>query len=145
MSITEAGNLKALVFRNDSATNGDLYLEGTIKQIKSFLRSYVVVKPACMLDNHIKVDFTIKYSRNGRYNDKYVREVTQNLTQVEQQSRRQELDHQYKYRFLVYDETNNNIKPLFSKDQTITGGAGDLMIVVTGIPGSGFERCDATQ
>lgn len=55
------------------------------------------------------------------------------------------MDHQYKYRFLVYDETNNNIKPLYSKDQTITGGAGDLMIVVTGIPGSGFERCDATQ
>lgn len=80
MSITEAGNLKALVFRNDSASNGDLYLEGTIKQIKSFLKNYVVVKPACMLDNHIKVDFTIKYSRNGRYNDKYVREVTQNLT-----------------------------------------------------------------
>ena len=66
------------------------------------------------------------------------------LAQIQNQTIRQELDHQYKYRFLVLDD-NHNVKPLYEKDQTITGGAGDLMITVTGLPGSGFEYCDPTQ
>lgn len=45
---------------------------------------------------------------------------------------------------MVLDD-NNNVKPLFAKDQTIPGGAGDLMITITGLPGSGFEQCDPTQ
>ena len=49
----------------------------------------------------------------------------------------------YKYRFLVMDD-KNNIKPLYTKDQAVTGGAGDIMITVTGIQGSGFEQCDPT-
>lgn len=37
-----------------------------------------------------------------------------------------------------------NITPLYDKSQTITGGAGDLMLTITGLPGGGFEFCDPT-
>jgi len=52
-----------------------------------------------------------------------------------------ELDHEYKYRFLVMDESNN-ITPLYDKNQIVNGGAGDLMLTFTGHSGSGFEFCD---
>ena len=41
-------------------------------------------------------------------------------------------------------DDNGNLTPLFSRDQIIVGGAGDLMLNITGYPGSGLEFCDVT-
>lgn len=96
-----------------------------------------------MFDSKIEVKIKVSYQYLGKYTDENSREITANVAQIQNQTIRQELDHQYKYRFLVLDDSNN-VKPLFAKDQTITGGAGDLMITITGLPGSGFEQCDPT-
>jgi hypothetical protein len=139
----EQDKVTQLVLKNLTTTSGDIWLEGSIKQIRNFLKTNLIVKPACMFDNKISATFKISFSQSEKYNDKNIREVTVPLAQVQAQAIRQEFDHQYKYRFLLMDE-NNNLKPLYSKEQIVPGGAGDLMITITGLPGSGFEQCDPT-
>lgn len=55
-----------------------------------------------------------------------------------------ELDHQYKYRFLAMGDSGD-IVPLYTPSQTIAGGAGDLILTITGYEGSGFQYCDDTM
>ena len=39
---------------------------------------------------------------------------------------------------------SGDIVPLYSPNQTIAGGAGDLILTITGYEGSGFQYCDDT-
>ena len=50
----------------------------------------------------------------------------------------------YKYRFL-YLSDNGEYKPLYDSSQTLSGGAGDLVLTFKGLPGSGLEYCEATM
>jgi len=34
--------------------------------------------------------------------------------------------------------------PLYNPGQSIAGGGGDIVLKITGYPGSGFEFCDVT-
>jgi hypothetical protein len=55
--------------RNETSTTGDVYLEGSVHQIKNLLKHFLIVKPACMFDNNIKVDFHVSFASNGKYSD----------------------------------------------------------------------------
>ena len=66
----ETETTKEIVMKNETSSSGDVYLEGSMKQIKNFLKSNIVVKPACMYDSSIKVDIKVMYAMNGQYNDK---------------------------------------------------------------------------
>jgi len=140
MTPADLTSLKQLVLKNDSAT-GDLFLEGTIRQVKGLLKSYLIVKPSCMFDSKIEVKFKVSYFENGKFNEKNTREVSVNLAQV--QARKQEKEFQQKYRFLVQEDAQ--LRSLYSLEKAAPGGAGDLIITISGLPGSGFEYCDATQ
>ena len=39
---------------------------------------------------------------------------------------------------------NGDILPIYNPNQIIAGGGGDLILTITGHPGSGFENCDIT-
>lgn len=52
--------IKELIVKNET-TSGEVYLEGSIKQIKNLLKYHMVVRPACMFDSKIQVDFKISY------------------------------------------------------------------------------------
>lgn len=132
-----------LILKNETTGVGDLYIEGTVKQLKAMLKNNLIVKPACMFDQSIKIDIHVSFAANGKYSDQHSRQVSFELAQVQKAVIRSELDHEYKYRFLTMDEAGN-ITPLYSKDQTINGGAGDLMLTFTGFAGSGTEYCDIT-
>jgi hypothetical protein len=97
-----------------------------------------------MLDQSIKVEFHISFTNNGRYSDQHTRSINFEIAQVQKPTIRSELDHEYKYRFLTMDDAGN-INSLYSRDQTINGGAGDLMLYFTGLSGSGTEFCDVTK
>lgn len=63
--LTSTGNstadgLSQLIVKNETAT-GEIFLEGTIKQIKNLLKNHMVVRPACMFDSKIQVNFKINY------------------------------------------------------------------------------------
>lgn len=65
--------------KNETTNTGDVYLEGSMKQLKSLLKNNIVVKPACMYDSSINVDIKVMYALNGQYNDKNSREVNYEL------------------------------------------------------------------
>ena len=127
--------------KNETNTQGDLYIEGSIRQLKNLLKSHLLVKPACMFDSNIQVKFHVSFATNGKYNDKNTRETTVQLASIQTAAIRSEFDHEYKYRFLVKDDSNN-VTPLYDKNQIVNGGAGDLMLTFTGHAGSGLEYCD---
>ena len=76
---SEIETLKELVMKNETTNTGDVYLEGSMKQLKSLLKNNIVVKPACMYDSSINVDIKVMYALNGQYNDKNSREVNYEL------------------------------------------------------------------
>lgn len=40
---------------------------------------------------------------------------------------------------------NGDVVPIYDQGQNVRGGAGDLVLTFKGLPGSGFEYCEATQ
>jgi hypothetical protein len=68
--------------KNETSNTGDVYLEGSMKQLKNLLKNNIVVKPSCMYDTSIKVDIKIMYAINGQYNDKNSRSVEFELAQI---------------------------------------------------------------
>jgi hypothetical protein len=71
----DSESLNQLILKNETSTTGDVFMEGTIKQIKDLLKNHIVVKPACMFDSKIQVNFKVSYQHSGKYNDYNSREV----------------------------------------------------------------------
>ena len=144
VTVSETESIKELILKNETSAQGDVYVEGSMKQLRNLFKNHLVVKPACLFDTTIKLDVITRFANNdGRYQENDSRTRSFELSQVQKASVRSELDHNYKYRFLHVNEAGD-ILPLYSPSQTIAGGAGDLMLTFTGHKGSGFEYCDAT-
>ena len=72
-----------LVLKNESTSNGTVYLEGTQREIRTFLKSNMVVKPICMFDETLEVRFKVMYQEEGgTYSDLRSKETTISLSQV---------------------------------------------------------------
>ena len=52
-------------------------------------------------------------------------------------------DLELKYRFLHVTDTGDLV-PIYSSSQSVTQGAGDVLLTIHGYEGSGFERCEHT-
>ena len=141
MSRSEKESIRELVLKNETKGQGDVYIEGSIKQLKNLMRNHLVVKPACMFDSSIKVSIQVMFAQNGKYSEKNKREVQLDLAQVIKPSSPSELNHQFKYRFMQMAE-NGAITPLYDPTQTVEGGGGDLLLKFYGPAGSGFEFCE---
>lgn len=52
ISKSEEESVRELILKNQSKAeeDGDIYVEGSQRQVKRLLKQYLVVKPACMLD-----------------------------------------------------------------------------------------------
>lgn len=59
-----------LVLRNDTST-GELQIEGSIRQLRNFLKKHLIIKPACLFDTLINLDMQIMYAVNGQYSDNH--------------------------------------------------------------------------
>lgn len=141
-SRAERESIKELILRNETTTEGDVSAEGSIKQLKNLLKNHLVVKPACLFDNNIKVTIKVMFASNGQYSETHTKTVETELSQIQKEAVREELDHEYKYRFL-YLSDQGEILPLYNPSQAaVIGGGGDLLLTFSGYPGSGFEFCD---
>ena len=58
---------KLLIKKNDTrpVVGGELQIEGSIKQLKHLLKYNLIVIPACLFDNSIKVDIQVMYAENS--------------------------------------------------------------------------------
>jgi hypothetical protein len=56
-----------LIKKNDTrpVVGGELQIEGSIKQLKHLLKYNLIVIPACLFDNSIKVDIQVMYAENS--------------------------------------------------------------------------------
>ena len=81
-SKSEAETVRELVMKNETTKLGDVYLEGSMKQLKNLLKNHILVKPACLFDSSVKLDVKIMYAINGQYNDKNSRAVSFELAQI---------------------------------------------------------------
>lgn len=79
------GGLDSLVHKNETSS-GDIYLEGTIKQLKYFMKNNLVVKPLCMFDSKIQVNFQVSYQYLGKYLQENTRKVSAQLAQIQNQT-----------------------------------------------------------
>lgn len=143
VSRSEKETLSELILKNETEAQGDLYIEGSQRQLKSLLKKYLILKPACLFDAAINVEMKIMYAFEGQYSEGHTRTVNIDVAQVQKQIKRQELDHQLKYRFLHVTDTGDLV-PIFSKAQSINAGAGDVLLAFKGVEGSGFEQCEVT-
>ena len=114
-----------------------------MKQLKNLLKNHIIVKPACLFDQSIKLEAKVMFAQNGKYSEKHSRQVSFEMAQIQKASVRSELDHQYKYRFLALKD-NGDLMPLYDPSQVVPGGAGDILLTFYGFQGSGFEFCDVT-
>ena len=113
-SASEKESLNELVKKNETNLNGDLYLEGSQKQLKNMLKNHLLVKPGCLFDNAITLNIKVYYmSTPGTYSEAHTRNVEYEMAQIQKSSIRMELDHQYKYRFLAMSDSGD-IVPLYT-------------------------------
>jgi hypothetical protein len=143
VTVSETESIKELILKNETTAAGDVYVEGSMKQLRNLFKNNLIVKPACLFDSTIKLEVKAMFAQDGQYSESHTRSRSFELSQVQKANVRSELDHNYKYRFLHVNDAGD-IVPLYSPSQTIAGGAGDLMLTFTGHKGSGFEFCDVT-
>jgi hypothetical protein len=75
----------------------------------------MIVKPSCLFDESIKIDIKVMYAIDGKYSETHSRSVSYEVAQIQSANIRQELDHQYKYRFL-YMGDNGDILPIYNSN-----------------------------
>jgi len=68
-------SIKELVLKNNTASEGDIQVEGSIKQLKSLLKNNLIVKPNCLFDSHIKVSIKVMFANNGQYSEDHTKTV----------------------------------------------------------------------
>jgi hypothetical protein len=71
-----------LVLKNETSS-GDVYLEGTVHQLKNLMKNHLIVKPACMFDSKINVNFKVSYNYLGKYLDENTRKASAQLAQIQ--------------------------------------------------------------
>ncbi len=91
--MSERRSLEVLVLKNETASLGDVYLEGSIKQLKNLLKNYLIVKPSCLFDSTIKIDIKVMFAKNGQYSESYSRTVQSEMAHIQKASIRSEFDH----------------------------------------------------
>lgn len=67
MSSSERESVKELILKNETTSQGDVYVEGSIKQLRNLLKNYMIVKPSCLFDESIKIDIKVMYALDGQY------------------------------------------------------------------------------
>lgn len=56
--------------KNETTSKGDVYLEGSQKQLKNMLKNYILVKPGCLFDSTVVMMAKIFYmTASGVYSD----------------------------------------------------------------------------
>ena len=73
--------LTQLVTKNITST-GEIWVEGSIKQVRNLMKHNMVVRPSCLFDRNITATFKVSFSQNGKYDEKHTREVVVPLTQI---------------------------------------------------------------
>lgn len=55
ISKSEEESVRELVLKNQSKAeeDGDIYVEGSQRQVKRLLKQYLIIKPACLLDQQL--------------------------------------------------------------------------------------------
>lgn len=84
------------------------------------------------------------FASNGQYSDDHTKTVDVDISQIQREAVSQQLDHEYKYRFLYMSEKGELVSLYNPSESAVAGGAGDILLTFTGYPGSGFEQCDVT-
>lgn len=62
MTVSETESLKELILKNETSAQGDLYVEGSMKQLRNLFKNYLIVKPACLFDSTIKLDVKVMFA-----------------------------------------------------------------------------------
>ena len=73
---SEHESLKELILKNETNAQGDVYVEGSIKQLRNLLKSHMIVKPSCLFDESIKIDIKVMYAIDGQYAESRSRAVS---------------------------------------------------------------------
>ena len=82
-SASERESLQELVKKNETNQKGDLYLEGSQKQLKNMLKNHLLVKPGCLFDNAITLSIKVYYmSTPGTYSEAHTRSVDYEMAQI---------------------------------------------------------------
>ena len=42
-----------------------------MKQLKNLLKNHIIVKPACLFDQSIKLEAKVMFAQNGKYSEKH--------------------------------------------------------------------------
>jgi hypothetical protein len=72
---SERESIKELILKNETTAQGDVYVEGSIKQLRNLLKNYMIVKPSCIFDESIKLDIKVMYAVDGQYSETHSRAV----------------------------------------------------------------------
>ena len=51
-----------MILKNETSAQGDLYVEGSMKQLRNLFKNYLIVKPACLFDSTIKLDVKVMFA-----------------------------------------------------------------------------------
>ena len=73
MTVSETESIKELILKNETTANGDVYVEGSMKQLRSLFKDNLVVKPAWLFDSTIKLDVTAMFAQDGQYSESHTR------------------------------------------------------------------------
>ena len=55
-------------------------MEGSQRQVKKLLKSYLIIKPACMLDQALELQIKIMYAFEEQYSEARSRSMTLDLS-----------------------------------------------------------------
>lgn len=120
--------------------HGELYVEGSIKQLKQLMQKYLIIKPACMFDSTINLEAKVMYSSHGQYSEGHTRLMNIDLSQKKKYNAGFEKDHQIKYRFLHFTD-QGGLEQINQESDGEAEGQNDVSLTIKGYPGSGFETC----
>lgn len=115
ISKSEEESVRELILKNQSKVDeqGDLYVEGSQRQVKRLLRQYLIVKPACMLDQSLELDIKVMYAFQEKYSEAHSRSLSLDLSQALNPSTYTDVQLQLKYRFLHVTDTGDLV-PIYN-------------------------------
>lgn len=79
---SETESIKELILKNETSAQGDVYVEGSMKQLRSLFKQYLIVKPACLFDSTIKMDVKVMFAQDGQYSESHTRSSSFEFSQV---------------------------------------------------------------
>jgi hypothetical protein len=106
---------------------GDVYVEGSQRQVKRLLRQYLVVKPACMLDQSLTLEVKVMYATQDQYSEAHSRSSSFDVTQAVNPNTYTDVQLQLKYRFLHVTDTGDLV-PIYNSAQSVTASAAEVAV-----------------